>query len=327
MTSEHSDKILRVSSLIEKFDIPVFERHKEVYARHGVRPSMAAIIATDDPGSLSYIRGIHNFAKSWGIEFKDYQVSSKDEIVETIERLNSDDSVHGIMVMYPTGSEVKDTFFMNLVDLNKDMEGLHFSHLGLLVQFEKFRDAQRLRKWVMPPTAKGILYILKRYFDIYEEYASVYGAYPDGSEVNPFSIEGKRFTIINDSLAVGRSLALMLLNENGSVQVCHKYTPYSDVLKCVRSSDVIISAVPSENFIIPTDIVPSSALVFDISFEGNFEYPGIIDRAARIAPKWDLVSKGDRINDMTLFRLVSNLFYLINSTLDDHILQELQIQI
>lgn len=318
------DNILRVGSLIEKYDIPVFQKHRDVYTRHDINPAMAAIITTEDEGARSYMRGIKNFTSRQGIAFHEISAGSPTELEKKITELNNDPAIHGIMVMYPTGFGKKDTLYMNQVDIAKDIEGLHFGHLGLLVQFEKFRDPGKLRKWVMPPTAKGILYILKRYYEIYEEILNNEGSYPDGSRKNPFTIEGKRFTIINDSLSVGRSLALMLLNENGSVQVCHRFTPYTDVLKFIRNSDVIISAVPSKNFIIPTEAVPEHALLFDISFEGNFQYPGIIDRAAKIAPRWDLVEKGNRINDMTLYRLVSNLFYLINSQLPDSILKEIE---
>ncbi len=317
------DNILRVGSLIEKYDIPVFKNHQELYARHNIKPAMAAVITTEDAGSRSYMRGIKNFTESYGIDFHEVTARNTAELEQTISDLNNDPNLHGIMVMYPTGFDRKDTHFMNLVDIRKDVEGLHFGHLGLLVQFQKFRDPQKLRKWVMPPTAKGILYILKRYYEIYEEEYNNEGSYPDGSQENPFAIEGKRFTIINDSLSVGRSLALMLLNENGSVQVCHRFTPYADVLKFVKNSDVIISAVPSEDFIIPTDSVPEHALLFDISFEGNFQYPGILDKVNKIAPRWDIIEKGDRINDMTLYRLISNLFYLINSQLPDEILKDL----
>jgi len=318
------DNILRVASLIEKYDIPMFRNHQDVYARHSIKPAMAAVITTDDAGSRSYIRGIKNFTEQYGIDFREVTASTGEELEKQINKLNKDPEIHGIMVMYPTGFKGRDTRFMNMVDIRKDIEGLHFGHLGLLVQFEKFRDPRKLRKWVMPPTAKGILYIMKRYHEMYEEEFISEGSYPDGSKKNPFAIEGKRFTVINDSLSVGRSLALMLLNENGSVQVCHRFTPYTDVLKFIKSSDVIISAVPSENFIIPTESVPEHALIFDISFEGNFQYPGILERANKIAPRWDLVEKGDRINDMTLYRLISNLFYLINSQLPDEIIKELQ---
>ncbi len=322
MTTDNS-KVINVKTLIEKYDLPFFENSKKVYKKYDIIPKMTAILTSDDPGSKSYIRGIKRFCKKNDISFESFFVTSKEELEETIVKLNKSNT-DGIMVMYPANFGVKDTYFMNLVDPDKDVEGLHFSHLGYLVQFEKFKDAQKLRKFVIPPTAKGIMYLFKRYNLYYEEYKEEHGKYPDNADKNPFVIEGKKITIINDSIAVGRSLSLMMLNENGSVQICHEYTKFEDTLNFIKKSDIIISAVPSSKFTIPTDVVPKDATVIDISFEGNFEYPSIIDKVYKIAPKWDLVEKGNRINDMTLYRLISNLFYLINSKMSDDVLEEIE---
>lgn len=318
------EKILNVSELIRKYDIPFMQRHTEVYSEYGVNPGLAVILTSDDPGSVSYTKGIKRFCSKYGVRCSDFSVESGRELSALIEKLNSDPDVDGIMVMYPTPFPGNDTVFMNSIHPEKDVEGLHNSYLGYLAQFEKTRPGDSLRKYVIPPTAKGILYIIKRYFEIFEDHKEQNGCYPDGRQSNPFSVEGRHFTIINDSLAVGRSLALMLLNENGSVQICHKYTPYYDILGYLRTSDFIISAVPSNRFVIPTDAVSENAVVIDISFEGNFEYPGIIDKCFKIAPRWDLTEKGNRINDITLYRLISNLFYLVNSKQSDELIKKIE---
>ncbi len=312
--------IIDVKTLIERYDRPVMERTRTVYDEAGIHPTLAVVLTSDDPGSISYLKGIKRFGATYGVAVHDYSVANTSQLEECIRDLNDSD-VHGIMVLYPTPFEQKDTWFMNLVSPEKDVEGLHYSNLGYLVQFEKYRDIQQLRKLIIPPTAKGIMYILKRYAMMYDEHKESHGTYPDGEKNNPFVIESKRITIINDSLAVGRALALMMLNENGSVQVCHKFTPFDDTVKFVRQSDIIVSAVPSASFIIPTEAVSESAIVIDISFEGNFEYPSVMDKAFRIAPKWNLTEKGNRINDMTLHRLISNLFYLVTAKLPDEIVR------
>jgi len=317
-----ANNILEIKKLIEKYDIPVFEKQLNFYKEHGINPSLTAILTSNDSWSKSYMRGIERFCNSLGVDFIAETTKNDKELEELILDLNNSNT-DGIMVMYPTGYEKKDTYYMNLVDVSKDVEGLHYNHLGYLVQFEKFRDTSKMRKLVIPPTPKGILYIFKKHYTYFEEFKEENGYYPDNFQENPFLIAGKKITIINDSLAVGRSLALMMLNELGSVQVCHKFTPYEDLLRLVKSSDFIISAVPSSSFVIPTEVVPSRAIVVDISFEGNFEYPSIIEKATKIAPRWDLTEKGNRINDMTLYRLISNLFYLINSKLPDNLLKKL----
>jgi 5,10-methylene-tetrahydrofolate dehydrogenase/methenyl tetrahydrofolate cyclohydrolase len=315
MEQQHKAKILNVQHLVEKYDIPAFACTQSFYEQNGVRPCLAVILTSSDPGSVSYTRGIKRFCEKNNVECRDFLVGSAEELSSQIVQLNNDDTVHGIMIMYPTGYGVKDTVFMNMVNPMKDVEGLHNSYLGYLVQYERFRDAEQLRKLVIPPTAKCILSILKRYYIDFEEFKKQRGFYPENVSLNPFDLEGKRITVINDSLAVGRSLALMLLNQ---------YTPFEKTLESVKLSDIVISAVPSAKFQIPTDYVPENSIVIDISFEGNFDYPSVFEKCYKIAPRWDLVEKGNRINDMTLNRLISNLHYLVNCCLPEEVLKEMK---
>jgi len=318
-----NENIINVSRLIETFDEPEFLRKQEFYGKLGITPSLAVVMAGEDPGSLSYMRGIRRFCQSRQTAFHSHFCSDIRQMEKTIHELNQDEEVHGVMILYPTPFRGKDTRFMNAVSPSKDVEGLHHTNLGYLVQFEQFKDPLKLKKLVIPPTAKGILYIFKRYALLLKEEKKKSGAYPREFQDNPFTITGKRFTIINDSLAVGRSLALMLLNENGSVRVCHRHTPFREVLSLCRNSDVVISAVPGP-FTVPTEDIARGAVIIDISFDGNFEYPGIMSKAGLIAPRWNLTEKGNRINDMTLYRLLSNLYYLIDAGLPPGILRRYQ---
>lgn len=313
-------KILNVNTLIDLFDKPFFNRHQKVYKEHNIIPKFGAILTSDDPGCISYIKGIRRFAKRIGVDFYFETVKSKSELEYLICSWNKSD-INGYMVMYPADFGVKDTYFMNLVNPEKDVEGLHFQNLGLLVQYEKYKDLKKLRKLIIPPTAKGIMYLFKRNWQFFEDIKKETGYYPDNHHNNPYLLQGKKITIINDSLAVGRSLAIMFLNEQASVQVCHQYTEFNDILSFCQNSDIIVSAVPSEKFCIPTEAVKEDSLVVDLSFEGNFDYKTIYSKISQIAPKWDLVKKGNRINDMTLYRLFSNLYYLIDAKLDDSILK------
>ncbi len=323
MKQDYKDKILNVQHLVEKYDIPSFSCTQTFYTQHHVIPCLAVILTSEDPGSVSYTRGIKRFCAANNVECKDFLVNSADDLSDTIQKLNEDSSVHGIMIMYPTGYGVKDTTFMNMVNPIKDVEGLHNTNLGYLVQYEKFRDAEQLLKLVIPPTAKGILSILKRYYIDFEDFYKQRGFYPENVKHNPFDLEGKRVTVINDSLAVGRSLALMLLNENAYVQVCHQFTPFEKTLESVSLSDIVISAVPSNKFKIPSEYIPENSIIIDISFEGNFDYPSVFEKCYKIAPRWDLVEKGNRINDMTLNRLISNLHYLVNCCLPEETLKKM----
>ncbi|WP_165974039.1 bifunctional 5,10-methylenetetrahydrofolate dehydrogenase/5,10-methenyltetrahydrofolate cyclohydrolase [Marinitoga lauensis] len=320
----NKEKLFDIKFLIENFDKPIFERNVKLYRKNNIQLQLTCILTSDDPGSISYAKGIKNICRRYNVDFILEKCESKKELEEKIDFYNNDKDTDGIIVMYPTPFEVKDTYFMNLISVEKDVEGLNHEYMGYLVQHEFYSDKENLRKLIIPPTAKGILYVLKRNYIVYENYYKSHGKYPDNLKENPFNLEGKKVVVINDSLAVGRSLALMMLNENASVRVCQKYTDYDDILKFVSISDIIISAVPSEKFKIPTKYIPEDSIVFDIAFEGNFEYPDIFNKVYKISPKWNLVEKGNRINDMTLHRLISNLFYLINRKLPSEDLVELK---
>ncbi|WGS64070.1 bifunctional 5,10-methylenetetrahydrofolate dehydrogenase/5,10-methenyltetrahydrofolate cyclohydrolase [Marinitoga aeolica] len=320
----NKEKLFDIKFLIENFDKPIFEKNIELYKKNNIKPQLVCILTSDDPGSISYAKGIKNICKKYNVNSILEKCESKDELEEKINYYNNDNGTNGIIIMYPTPYNIKDTYFMNLISTEKDVEGLNHEYMGYLVQHEFYSDKESLRKLIIPPTAKGILYVLKRNYLVYENYYKSYGKYPDDLKENPFKLEGKKVVVINDSLAVGRSLALMMLNENASVRVCQKYTDYDDILKFVSISDIIISAVPSEKFRIPTKYISKNSIVFDIAFEGNFEYPDVFDKVYKISPKWNLVKKGNRINDMTLHRLISNLFYLVNRKLPNDDLIELK---
>ncbi|BBE31912.1 bifunctional protein FolD [Tepiditoga spiralis] len=317
------NKLFSIKTIIDMFDKPIFKKNIELYKNNNINPKIVCIITSDDLGSLSYSKGINNICKEFNIDFENFYAYSRHELTDIINSCNKNESINGIITLYPIDFG-KDTHFMNLVSFEKDIEGLNNKYLGYLMQHEKFQDEYGLRKLIIPPTAKGILYVLKRYNRIFESHMKTFGKYPDTVKENPFNLNGKKVTIINDSLAVGRSLALMFLNENASVRVCQKYTDYKDILNFVSNSDIIISAVPSKKFIIPTNSIKENSIIFDVSFTGNFEYPSIYEKVYKISPMWKLVKKGNRINDMTLHRLISNLFYLTNRNLPEKDLIELK---
>ena len=316
-------RIIDIKNLIELYDEPFLEENVNILKEHDTFPSLAVVKTSDDEGARSYIKGIEKICHRYGVHFFSYQSDNQDQLEKTISKINTDPKIDAALIMYPTPFEKADREFMNLVSEEKDVEGLRFTNLGYLVQFKKFLDPFGLRKLVIPPTSKGILYVLKRYRALYDKYHDVYGKYPENLRENPFKILGKKVSIVNDSLSVGKSLALMLMNENASVRVCQKFTDIQDIYQFTKLSDIIVSAVPVEGWKIPTEYVPSDSIIFDIAFEGNFEYPEIYDKCFCITPRWDETVKGNRINDMTLTRLISNTLYLSNKKLPDDVLKKI----
>jgi 5,10-methylene-tetrahydrofolate dehydrogenase/methenyl tetrahydrofolate cyclohydrolase len=303
------------------YDTPFLRKNLQFLLDNKIRPSLAVVETSDDPGAKSYLKGIRRVCREYEIEYFGFRAKSINELKKIITEINLRDEILAALILYPTPFDIHDREFMNMVSAEKDVEGLHFTNLGYLVQFKKFIDPSGLRKLVIPPTSKGILYVLKRYFMLFEQYKKVKGVYPFDHDENPFELLGKKATIINDSLSVGKSLALMLMNENASVRVCQKYTDIQDIYQFTGLSDIIISAVPVSGWKIPSEYVADNAILFDVAFEGNFEYPDIYDNCFCIAPRWDETQKGNRINDMTLTRLISNTLYLANKKLPDNVIR------
>jgi methylenetetrahydrofolate dehydrogenase (NADP+)/methenyltetrahydrofolate cyclohydrolase len=315
--------ILDINSLIELYDEPYLDLNMQVLRNSGIVPGLIVVATSADSGAKSYIRGMQNICQRYGINFRQRQADSAEQLFRIIDEINGDKTCQAAIVLYPTPFALPDRDFMNHLAAMKDVEGLHFSNMGYLVQFKKYKDNKGLRKLIIPPTAKGILYIIRRFASAFAAFHKQHGVFPGNMEYNPYELSGKKVTIVNDSLAVGKSLALMLMNANASVRVCQKYTEIQDIYQFTRLSDFIITAVPAADWHIPVAYVPPQAIVFDIAFSGNFLYPDIIDACAAIAPRWDQTEKGNRINDMTLTRLVSNTLYLANDNLPDVALSDL----
>ena len=316
-------RVIDIKNLIELYDEPFLMQNVEILKENKISPSLAVVKTSDDEGARSYIKGIEKICKRYDINFYPYHATNQENLEVIINEINTEKNIDASLILYPTPFEKADREFMNQIVEEKDVEGLHNTNLGYLVQFKKSHDPFGLRKLVIPPTSKGILYVLKRYDLLYEKYFTKNGTYPENYRENPFKLLGKKVSIINDSLSVGKSLALMLMNANSSVRVCQKFTDIQDIYQFTKLSDIIISAVPVKGWKIPTEFIPPNSIIFDIAFEGNFEYPEIYDKCYCITPRWDETEKGNRINDMTLTRLISNTLYLSNKKLPDKILKHI----
>ena len=90
METNYKDKILNVQHLVEKYDLPAFACTQKFYAKHNIKPCLAVILTSADPGSVSYTKGIKKFCAANEIECKDFLVNSADNLSETIKMLNED---------------------------------------------------------------------------------------------------------------------------------------------------------------------------------------------------------------------------------------------
>ena len=165
--------------------------------REGVTLTLAVILPSSDPSSLSYLKGRMKMAENVGINLKAItfdETPTQEKIVETIESLNNDPSITGIMVDRPFPQGIDEKIINNSINPKKDVDGVTSLNAGLL--------AQGLPSLV-PPTAFACIKVLN-YYNI--------------------NLSGINAVVVGRSASVGRPLAQLLINSNATVTVCHSRT-------------------------------------------------------------------------------------------------------
>lgn len=213
-----------------------------------------------NPASLKYRDLILKDAARLGVEVRGHEAETEESLLALVRRLNADKAATGIMLFYPLKCALKDEDVMDLVSPLKDVEGLHSTNLGFLVQYKRFLDEARGIKCVVPATAKAVVKSLQ--------------AYPE------IALEGAFVTIVNNSMRVGKPLGLMLENIGATVVKCYDKTPRAALEDCVRRADLVVTAVPDPNFRLDPSWIKPGAVVVDVSFGGNVDAAAIADRAS-----------------------------------------------
>ncbi len=225
----------------------------------GFSPGLGVILGCDDMGCVVYHKWLMKDCEELGIAASDIEVKSGMELVKTVARLNQDPSTHGIFIFYPLRyTDIKDDEVMDLVDPDKDIEGLHSMNLGYLNKYRKRVDGNDHR-CMTPCTARAIIKTAKRGF-------------------GDTFFTGKTVLIINDSLRIGRPLSAMVANLKGTPILCHQNTQAEHLQQFVKLADVIVSAVPQPTYRIPSDWIKDGTLCFDLSGQGNFDYEALTKR-------------------------------------------------
>jgi methylenetetrahydrofolate dehydrogenase (NADP+)/methenyltetrahydrofolate cyclohydrolase len=269
-------KILDGKKLSEKILEELQEQAMELKQK-GIIPCLAVVLAGERPDSRLYVKKKQEACKKIGIESKTVflpeKVSEK-ELIKEIEKLNSDNSVHGILVQLPLPMHIKQEKIVNAVSPKKDVDGFSAENLGLVAQgIETFASC----------TAKGIIRLI---------------------ESTGIKIMGKNACIINHSIVVGKPLALMLLHRNATVSICHRAT--KNISDFTKKADILVSAVGKKNFV-PAEIVKPGAIVIDagIFLEGKKVFGDIDFEPVKKIASWIAPVPGG-VGPMTVACLMEN---------------------
>jgi methylenetetrahydrofolate dehydrogenase (NADP+)/methenyltetrahydrofolate cyclohydrolase len=245
----------------------------------GVAPRLAVVIAGDDPASHVYVRNKERACERCGIlstRIDMPSTSNLEEMIGVVEQLNSDPSIHGILVQSPAPDGVDELAIASSILPQKDVDGFHPVNLGRLVQGET--------QGLLPCTPSGVMYIL------------------ESSDVR---LEGSRAVIIGRSRIVGMPMALMLAQRGSDATVTIAHSRTKEIESVCSEADILVAAVGSAHMIGPQWVKPG-AFVIDVGIsrvEGGLA-GDVAPEVAEIAGWMTPVPGG--VGPMTIAMLMKN---------------------
>ena len=255
----------------------------KMLSKKNVIPKLAVIIASFDESSKIYVRNKKRLCDSLGILQEEYYFSNTvttDDILDTIDKLNKDDSVHGILVQLPLYKHLDKHKILESIDVRKDVDGFKEINTGRLLL--KSKDM------IIPCTAKGIMSIL---------------------EFIKADISGKYAVIVGRSQIVGKPISYMLLNNDATVTICHSKT--KNLGKYTKDADILVVVAGVCN-LIKKDMVKKGSIVIDVGINkvdgkiyGDVNLHEVIDDVEYITK----VPGG--VGVMTVISLIENLIELV----------------
>lgn len=234
-------------------------------AQGGQKPTLCIISIGNDERSSVYINQKKKFGEDIGVHVVERafdENASFEDIKHTIEILNTDNAIHGIIVQMPLPIHLNAKELCNLINPMKDVDGLHPENMGLLKQG---------RPRYVPATAKGIILLLNFY------------AIP---------IATKHVVIINRSLLVGKPLAELMLAQDATVTLAHSKT--KDIGSLTRTADIVVVAVGKPGFI-TKDMIKAGAVIIDVGISrieegesarivGDVDFEDVQSAASALSP-------------------------------------------
>jgi methylenetetrahydrofolate dehydrogenase (NADP+)/methenyltetrahydrofolate cyclohydrolase len=224
----------------------------------GQTPILATILVGDDPASATYVKMKGNACRRVGMDSMAVEMPSSTttrELLAKIDELNNNKDVHGILLQHPVPSQIDERACFDAIALEKDVDGVTCLGFGRMAMGE---DAYGCA------TPQGIMRILEHY-DI--------------------DIEGKHAVVVGRSPILGKPMAMMLLEKNATVTICHSRT--RDLPSIIAQADILVGAVGKPEFI-KADWVKEGAVVVDAGYHpggvGDIELSALTEKASAYTP-------------------------------------------
>lgn len=232
--------ILDGAKLAKEIEAELSARVAKIKGKTGITPVLATILVGSNPASVTYVRMKGNACKRVGLESLKVEMpesTTTDELVAKIEELNKDERVHGILLQHPVPEHIDEQKCFNTISVKKDVDGVNTDSFGrMTMKLDAYKSA----------TPLSIMTILK-YYNI--------------------EIAGKEAVVVGRSPILGKPVAMLLLNENATVTVCHSKT--ENLPEIVRRADIVVGAVGKPRFI-KADWIKEGAVLVDAGYNpGN----------------------------------------------------------
>ncbi len=234
------------------------KRVQQIKTQKGKTPTLATILVGDDPASATYVRMKGNACERVGMNSLKIELpdsTTTEELLNQIKLLNNDPKINGILLQHPVPSHINERSCFNAIDVNKDVDGVTCLGFGNMSMGERAYGSC---------TPQGIIRLLDYY---------------------KIDVEGRHAVVVGRSPILGKPMAMMLLNKNATVTICHSRT--TDLEAIIKKADVVVGAVGIPKFI-KSEWIKDKAVVIDAGYHpekcGDIDLDEVIDRCEAYTP-------------------------------------------
>tara|TARA_B100001248_G_scaffold260021_1_gene247270 strand:- start:1157 stop:1996 length:840 start_codon:yes stop_codon:yes gene_type:complete len=237
-----------------------------------IHPTLATILVGTDPASETYVKMKRNTCARVGIKSIAVELSedtTTKELLETIKNLNNDENVHGILLQHPVPSQIDERLCFDEIDINKDVDGVTCLGFGnMSMGLDAYGSC----------TPSGIMRLINHH---------------------NLKVEGLNAVVVGRSPILGKPMAMMLLNMNATVTICHSRTKNLDTI--IKNADLIVGAVGIPKFI-KSNWIKKGAIVIDAGYHPEKCGDIDLDNVEEIASAYTPVPGG--VGPMTINTLI-----------------------
>ena len=251
--------VLDGKTLAKQIEVELAARVQKIKDKtHGKPPILAAILVGDDPASATYVKMKGNACKRVGMESLQVflpQTTTTGELLEAIDKLNRNPDVAGILLQHPVPSQIDERRCFDQIGIEKDVDGVTALGFGKMAMNEPAYGSA---------TPAGIMRLLRHY---------------------EIPVEGKHAVVVGRSPILGKPLAMMLLNVNATVTICHSRT--RELPEMVSRADIVVGAVGKPQFI-RGSWIKEGAIVIDAGYHpgnvGDIELAAVAEKCFAYTP-------------------------------------------